>query len=93
MFEILFTPEAIRRLRKMRRFHAAAILDAIEKHLRDEPEKIAGSSVKRLRGHQEATYRLRAGDYRVFYDVLEDRVRIVQILHKLDTPQFYRRER
>jgi mRNA interferase RelE/StbE len=67
-----------------------AILDAIERHLRDEPEKTSRASIKRLRGHQEAVFRLRARDYRVFYDVLDDRVEIVQILHKSETPAFYK---
>jgi mRNA-degrading endonuclease RelE of RelBE toxin-antitoxin system len=30
------------------------------------------------------------GDYRVFYDVMDDRVEIVQILHKSETPAFYK---
>ncbi|MBI3626371.1 MAG: type II toxin-antitoxin system RelE/ParE family toxin [Candidatus Rokubacteria bacterium] len=93
MFAIIFKGEAIRRLKKMKRFHAVAVLDAIERHLREEPEKTSRTSIKRLRGHQETTFRLRAGDYRIFYDVIEDRVEIVQILHKLETPSFYRRKK
>jgi len=72
----------------MKRYYAAAILDSIERHLREEPERASRSSIKRLRGHQESVFRLRVGDYRVFYDVLEDRVEIVQILHKSETPAF-----
>lgn len=90
MFKIAFRAEAIRRLKKMKRFHAVTILDAIERHLRDEPERASRTSIKRLRGRQETTFRLRVGDYRVFYDVIEDRVEIVQILHKSETPSFYR---
>ncbi len=66
------------------------VLDGIERHLREEPEKASRTSIKRLRGHQETTFRPRAGDYRIFYDVIEDRVEIVQILHKSETPSFYR---
>ena len=76
----------------MKRFQAAAILGAIERHLREEPEKASRTSIKRLRGHQETTFRLRV-DYRVFYDVIEDRVEIVQVLHKSETPSFYRKEK
>ena len=92
MFEIVFRPAAIRRLKTMKRFYAAAILDAVERHLREEPEKTSRTSIKRLRGHQESVFRLRARDYRVFYDVIEDRVEIVQILHKSETPAFYKKE-
>ncbi len=93
MFKVVFRPEAVRRLKAMKRFYAVAILDAIERHLREEPEKTSRTSIKRLRGHQETTFRLRAGDYRVFYDVIEDRVEIVQILHKSGKPSFYRRKK
>ena len=93
MFKIVFRAEAIRSLKKMKRFQAAAILGAIERHLREEPEKASRTSIKRLRGHQETTFRLRVADYRVFYDVIEDRVEIVQVLHKSETPSFYRKEK
>jgi len=93
MFKIVFKPEAIQRLKTMKRFYAVAILDAIERHLGEEPEKPSRSSIKRLRGQQESTFRLRIQDYRVFYDVIEDRVEIVQILHKSETPSFYKEEK
>jgi len=77
----------------MKRFHAAAILGAIEGHLLEEPEKASRTSIKRLRGRLETTFRLRVADYRVFYDVIEDKVEIVQVLHKSETPSFYRKEK
>lgn len=89
MFEIVFRPLAIKQLKKMKRYYAGIIVDAIEKHLREEPEKTHGS-IKRLRGRQEATFRLRVQHYRVFYDVAEDKVEIIQVLHKSETPSFYR---
>ena len=92
MFKIIFTPEAIRQLKKLKRYHAATILDAIEKHLSEEPERTGKTSIKRLRGQQEATFRLRVQDYRIFYDVSEDKVEITQILHKSETTAFYREE-
>lgn len=89
MFGIVFKPEARRKLKRMKTYHAVAILDAIERHLREEPEKISRSSIRRLRGKQQTTFRLRVQGYRVFYDVIEDRVEIIQILHKSETEGFY----
>jgi addiction module RelE/StbE family toxin len=91
MFQIVFTPLAIRQLKKMKRYHAAMIVDAIETHLSNEPEQTHGS-IKRLRGRQEATFRLRVRDYRIFYDVSEDEVAVIQILHKSRTGAFYEKE-
>jgi mRNA-degrading endonuclease RelE of RelBE toxin-antitoxin system len=88
MFEIVFRPLAIKQLRKIKRYYAGIIVNAIERHLSEEPEKTHGS-IKRLRGRQDATFRLRVQNYRVFYDVAEDKVEIIQVLHKLETPSFY----
>jgi len=78
-------------LREMKRFHAREVLDAVESHLRFEPERTSKSAIKRLRGRQQATYRLRVGEYRVFYDVEEERVTVLAILHKKETAAFYER--
>ena len=68
------------------------IIDAIETHLQYEPERVSRSRVKRLRGKQGATYRLRVGEYRVFYDVVEDQVIVTAVLHKQETVGFYRED-
>ena len=88
MFKILFKPLAIAQLKRMKRYYARIVVDAIEIQLSEEPERIHGA-IKRLRGKQEAIFRLRVQDYRVFYDVVEDRVEIIQVLHKSATPAFY----
>jgi addiction module RelE/StbE family toxin len=93
MLRIQFKPEAVNDLKRIRRYHAAAIVDAIERHLTEEPERITRGSIKRLRGRQQATFRLRIADYRVFYDVGEDRVEIVRILHTAETRSFYQESR
>jgi len=89
MFQIVLKPEAVRDLKRIKRYHAAAILDAIGRHLSQEPERITRGSIKRLRGQQQATFRLRVEEYRVFYDVVEKRVEILRILHKSETSRFY----
>jgi mRNA-degrading endonuclease RelE of RelBE toxin-antitoxin system len=68
---------------------AVAILDAMEAHLRHEPERVSRTRIKRLRGIRAATYRLRVRDYRVFYDVAEAEVVILAVLHKSETAEFY----
>ena len=93
MFKIVFKSEAIRQLKKMKRYHARVTLEAIERHLKEEPEKTSRTSIRRLRGHQQTTFRLRAQEYRVFYDVIEDRVKVVQILHKSETHAFYKEDK
>lgn len=85
-------PSAVRQLRRLRRIDGVRILDAIETHLRDEPERPTRTAIKRLRGRQDATYRLRVGDFRLFYDVDGQTVTIIAVLHKRETETFYRKE-
>ena len=92
MFRIRIRAGAAAQLRRLRRGDAVAILDAIETHLQHEPERTSRSRIKRLRGAQRATYRLRVGEYRVFYDVLDAEVAVVAVLHKRETASFYRED-
>jgi mRNA interferase RelE/StbE len=92
MFDVVVTPAALRQLRRLRKADAVRIMDAIERHLRDEPERPTRRTVKRLRGPQDAAYRLRVGDFRVFYDVDGQTVTVIAVLHKLETENFYRKE-
>ena len=55
---------------------------ALEKHLRHEPEKLSKSRIKRLRGLSRPQYRLRVGEIRVFYDVTRDTVEVLAIIAK-----------
>jgi mRNA interferase RelE/StbE len=92
MFRIVVRPRAAAQIRHLRRVDAVAILNAMETHLRHEPERVSRSRIKRLRGNLAATYRLRVGGYRVFYDVSEADVVVIAVLHKRETAELYREE-
>ncbi len=84
-------PSAIRDLDRLSRFQSAAVVDGIEDFLRHEPTKESKSRIKQLRGVQKADYRLRLGDFRVFYsvDAISCRVDVLRVLHKDQTAEFY----
>ena len=84
-YEIVLAPEAVQDLRRLRANVPATVKDAIEKHLRYEPEKVSRSRIKRLRVLTQPQFRLRVKEVRVFYDVVEDRVEILAIVSKSDT--------
>ena len=91
-YEIILKPQAIKDLDSLQKRDAVTIADRIERHLRHKPAFISKSRIKKLRGIQEADYRLRVGDYRVFYSVdeLEQIVYVLRVLHKRETSKFYR---
>jgi mRNA-degrading endonuclease RelE of RelBE toxin-antitoxin system len=83
-FEIILAREVIADLRRLRAHDRAKVRDALEVHLRHEPNKVSKSRIKRLRGFSRPQYRLRVDDLRVFYDVAGEEVQILAIVAKSD---------
>ncbi|RPI26793.1 MAG: type II toxin-antitoxin system RelE/ParE family toxin [Acidobacteria bacterium] len=81
-YEIVFAPEAIEDLRRLAAHLRSEVKDQIERHLRYEPTKVSRSRIKRLRGLTRPQYRLRVGEARVFYDVVEGSVEVLAIVLK-----------
>jgi mRNA-degrading endonuclease RelE of RelBE toxin-antitoxin system len=87
-YEIRYSKEAAEQLKALRAFDQAAILDQIEQVLSVNPMLESRARVKRLREPAPTQYRLRVGEFRVFYDVNQGAVLIVQILSKQDSIEF-----
>lgn len=62
----------------------AAVYDTIEKHLRHQPARTSRGRIRRLRGLTRPQFRLRVGEVRVFYDVVETRLEVLAIIQKSD---------
>jgi mRNA interferase RelE/StbE len=90
-YAIVLKPTAMKDLDKLSRFDVVTISDVMEECLRDEPAKESKSRIKRLKGISDPDYRLRVGDYRVFYsiDETECRVNVLRVLHKDETRAYY----
>jgi mRNA-degrading endonuclease RelE of RelBE toxin-antitoxin system len=65
-----------------------AILDQIEQVLSVNPTVVSKARIKRLREPAPTQFRLRVGEFRVFSDVEEAAVLIVQILSKQDSADY-----
>ncbi|WP_291051871.1 type II toxin-antitoxin system RelE/ParE family toxin [Herbiconiux sp.] len=78
-YEVEFTGAAARQIRKLPRPARDRVLDAID-DLGDDPRP---HGAKKLVGEQTA-WRIRVGDYRVIYDVLDDElvVSVVRAAHR-----------
>ena len=81
-YEIVLSPEAIEDLKAFRARDRAELKDAMEAHLRNEPTKTSRSRIKRLRGITRPQFRLRVGDFRVFYDVAGGEVQVLAVVLK-----------
>lgn len=80
-YQIEWKRSALRELRRLNREAIPRIMAAVE-GLSTVPFP---ASVRRLRGTRR-TYRLRAGEYRVIYEVFESRlvIEIVRVRHRKD---------
>ena len=63
----------------------ATIRGAIRTHLTYDPTKESKSRIKKLKAVKHPEYRLRAGEVRVFYDVIETDVVVIAIMTKEKT--------
>ena len=90
-YELLLAPEALADLRALKANIRAEVRDAIERHLRHEPAAISRARIKQLQGEGSPEYRLRVGDVRVFYDVVEGQVRVVAIVPKSGAEDWLRK--
>jgi mRNA interferase RelE/StbE len=70
-FEIRWSPEARDHLRLLTARQRAMVIDSVERNLADQPVE-PSQKRKVLRDNPLATWELRLGDLRVFYDVNKD---------------------
>ena len=87
-YEIVLATQAVEDFRQLSARDGSTTRDALEHHLRNEPGKETKSIIKRLRGIVRPQYRLRAGDFRVFYDVLEDAVEVLAIVGRAQADEW-----
>ena len=91
-FEIILKQSAVKDMDGLRKYDAVTIADRIEKHLVHKPDKISKSRIKKLKGIKDPDYRLRVGEYRVFYNInkAEGRVVILRVMHKDQTHKYFK---
>jgi len=87
-YEVVFSQQADTDLAKIKKFYARQIVSRIETVLLHRAEDVTRSRVKKLRGF-ETLYRLRVGDYRIFYQVQSVKVTILRVLSKDKEAEFY----
>jgi len=78
MFRIELTPEAANDLESMRAFDARRVISALESQLMHEPTRETRNR-KRLRPNGLAEWELRVDVFRVFYDIMDEVVKVVAI--------------
>src|SRR5947209_10596748 len=81
-YELRYSPEAVEDLKRLRPYDRAAVVSQIESVLAVNPALESRARVKKLGEPAPTQYRLRVGDFRIFYDVEQEQVNIIRILSK-----------
>ena len=90
-FSVVFERSATRELEALEPATARTILLEIQQRLTGEPFRKLKTRIKRLTGLTPPLYRLRVGDYRVYYRIREQQVAILAVLHKKDSERWLKR--
>lgn len=80
MFRVVVHPDALAELDRVAAFDRKAILAALKAVLRHDPMGERRSRVKKMRGDFWPPFRLRVGEFRVYYDVDPARQEVL-VLH------------
>jgi mRNA interferase RelE/StbE len=81
-FQVQYSPAAKNDIVSFRKFDQRAVLEAVESYLMISPTQISRSRIKRMTEPFWSQYRLRVGEFRVYYDVDESQ-RTVDVLRVL----------
>ena len=76
-------------LRRLPVFYRRQVAQAVSTYLATGPTRESASRIKELRQPAASVYRLRIGDYRVFYDVSGDEVTVLHVRHKSQSSALY----
>jgi mRNA-degrading endonuclease RelE of RelBE toxin-antitoxin system len=90
-YRVTFAPEARDDYDALPARIRAEVRDGINQRLVHQPMQASRSRIKRLRGTRKPQYRLRIGDVRVFYDVRQDEVKVLEIVEKVQASAWLRR--
>lgn len=87
-YEIDYAEEAVSDIGAMRAFDRTKVLDVVEEHLTYQPTTVSKSRIKAMLQPFWSQYRLRADEYRIYYDVDEESraVHILRVLMKGTEP-------
>ena len=92
-FRVLFSPSAQREIDALEVEDALRLAKDIETYLETSPLPFGKVRIKKLAGFVPPLYRLRSGDFRVYYRIVSKEVVILAITDKKDSEKFLRKLR
>jgi mRNA-degrading endonuclease RelE of RelBE toxin-antitoxin system len=89
-FKIRLAPSAEEDLESLETDIALRVVKDIKKYLENPPIRFGKTRLKKLTSFAPPLFRLRSGDYRAYYRIIEGQVVILAITHKNDSEKILR---
>ncbi|HPD60878.1 MAG TPA: type II toxin-antitoxin system RelE/ParE family toxin [Thermodesulfobacteriota bacterium] len=90
-FNIVFAPSSQRDLERFETEAALQVVKDIKSYLETFPLGFRKTRIKKLTGFVPPLYRLRSGDFRAYYRIIEHKVIILAVTHKKDSERFLKK--
>ncbi len=92
-FEVIISAPAQREIEGLEINVALQFARDIKSYLETSPLPFGKKRIKKLAGFMPPVYRLRSGDFRIYYRVLSKEVVILAVTHKRDSEKFLKKLR
>lgn len=92
-FKVVFSPSAQREIEGYEAEDALQLVKDVKRYLESSPLPFGKTRIKKLTGFIPPLYRLRSGDFRVYYRIVSKEVVILAITHKKDSEKFLKKVR
>jgi mRNA-degrading endonuclease RelE of RelBE toxin-antitoxin system len=92
-FRVIFSPSAQRGMEGLQIDDALQLAKDIKSYLETSPLPFGKTRIKKLTGFVPPLYRMRSGDFRVYYRIISKAVIILAITHRKDSEKFIKKLR
>ena len=92
-FKVRFSPSAQREIEGYEAEDALQLVKDVKRYLESSPLPFGKTRIKKLTGFTSPLYRLRSGDFRIYYRIISEEVVILAITHKKDSEKFLKKVR
>jgi len=92
-FKVIFSPSAQQEIEALEVDDALQLAKDVKTYLETSPLPFGKIRIKKLTGFTPPLYRLRSGDFRVYYRIISKEVIILAITYKKDSEKFLKKLR
>jgi mRNA-degrading endonuclease RelE of RelBE toxin-antitoxin system len=90
-FKVLFSPAAVRDVEGLEADETIPLVKDVLVYLEARPIPIGKPRIKKLSGFEPPLYRLRSGDFRVYYRIRGDEVVVLAVTRRKDSDKRLKR--